>query len=92
MNGGGNAGLQPASTTYNGNDYSTMIRSRSPLLHSQVILDSVAEAFVGGERWVKICQCAEDIAKSNMPNKQMVKTDWARCVLVYRVRCDVFES
>lgn len=96
MNGGGNTGLQPASTPCIDNDYSTMSRACSlldpftlcPGLSSKGICEFLEW------RWVHevMLLCAGDMAKPKMVNKQMVMIDWAGCVLVYRVRCYVFES
>ena len=35
---------------------------------------------------------ATDFVKPQMPYQQMVMIDWAGCVLVFQVRCYVFES
>lgn len=36
--------------------------------------------------------CVGDADKPKMPNKQMLMIDWARCGLVYRLRCYDFEK
>lgn len=36
--------------------------------------------------------CAREMVKPKMPYQQMVMIDWGGCVLVYQVRCYVFES
>lgn len=36
--------------------------------------------------------CARQTVKPKMPDQQMVMIDWGGCVLVYQVRCYVFDS